>query len=917
MTTRGLQSLFSIILTVIVTAHLRGQVVQVDDMRLHGELYQRTSGTEGLPDVAATGSAFAVVWSEDRPDFSFDIMMRRVDDRGNPVGPVIRCNEAPIATAYSRPRIAWASVTGAIGDPGGRYLVVWQETDSMMFPERISGRLIDREGLPVGSTIRLDGSPYNGRSSDPAVAPVPGTAEFMVAWVDRLAGGRVVTARVGAGGAGPPMLVQDTMPLITVSGATIDVGGPLGKAIIAWAETDPYVYGLRQVRGRLLDDGGRPLTEAFRVDSLVPSAFSPSVSMAGDGTFAIVYETVIAGRWEIRAQRFEGNGIKREGPITPTMGAEGANAPDVCSNVGQDAYGYGATIVWREPAPGQPEGRLRAQTFDGRGELDGASLIVDSSDNGVGAPVAVAGVGVGNVNPRPTRLFTVWPESLARGISIHGRCVQSGEPFSPIVVIDNDSGGAAQRSSAIDAAADGFHVVVFEDDRNGPRQIRFTRIAADGSLLEADRPVVDTPDAVDRSQPDVIVFDDHSFAIVWAERIAFDGSSIRCTLFDPSGRAVRGAIDVTEGASGDYPSVAGAPGNGIVVLWRSPGEGGIQGRWFDDNVTPRGPAFRVDGDTNGASFTGPDVATTSDGGFVAVWSDDRLGDYDIVGRAFRPDGFSDGPDRFVTQRYPIDTTQQIWPAIAVTPDDEVVVAWLDYRLSTKYGQVRGRRFDGGAATGDVFDISDRSTPARGLCLECREEPPAIAATCRSQGTAGDRSFVVSWSTPLDDGGDVVARYYPSSDGRAEAPSITTSAPNGTLQFAPALARDAEGGVYFAWDENRNLDPDNWDIWGNVIDWRGASGGVERGPTGVDDCSILPNPAPGIAVLTVDIPHAGNVVVVFYGIDGAEAWRFNAGEREPGKGEILLDFQSLTGSLYLIDVEVDERRCATTTVIRKF
>lgn len=88
------------------------------------------------------------------------------------------------------------------------------------------------------------------------------------------------------------------------------------------------------------------------------------------------------------------------------------------------------------------------------------------------------------------------------------------------------------------------------------------------------------------------------------------------------------------------------------------------------------------------------------------------------------------------------------------------------------------------------------------------------------------------------------------------------------------------------------------------------------PEGENDCSIAPNPSSGVSVLSVDLPRAGNVVVVFYGIDGSRVWSFPVGTRERGTTDILLDFRHVAGNLFLIEVELDGARCGTTTVIRK-
>jgi hypothetical protein len=173
-----------------------------------------------------------------------------------------------------------------------------------------------------------------------------------------------------------------------------------------------------------------------------------------------------------------------------------------------------------------------------------------------------------------------------------------------------------------------------------------------------------------------------------------------------------------------------------------------------------------------------------DGNFVVVWEDDYSndGDYQIYMRGFD----AQGRERFgYTTVNSLSTGQQYWPAIAMDPNGNFVVAWEDYSNSENTPQIliRGFNADG---TERFHDRNTRDTVAGS------RRKPDIAM-------ADDGSFVVTWED--DSGGDgfyqIHAKRY-HADGTPKADIFAVNTVDDGQQFTPSIAMNGAGDFYIAY-----------------------------------------------------------------------------------------------------------------------
>lgn len=215
---------------------------------------------------------------------------------------------------------------------------------------------------------------------------------------------------------------------------------------------------------------------------------------------------------------------------------------------------------------------------------------------------------------------------------------------------------------------------------------------------------------------------------------------------------------------------------GFVVVWESRFQGGqyyaTVGQRFNAQGQKRGAEFMISNTAGG----GPDVAALPDGGFVVVWGTAN----GLHARRFSSSGAGAPEVNLMT------ASGQINPAVAVGPDDNLVVAWHASSVGIKL-----RRFSpSGQALGSEESVS--STPGVSF--------PSVAAL--PKGLASDQGgFVVAWKENSEQ--KTMRRTYQLGTG-TWLPT-TTLATAGVCQSGghrcqPAVRADAQGNYIVAWVE---------------------------------------------------------------------------------------------------------------------
>jgi hypothetical protein len=273
------------------------------------------------------------------------------------------------------------------------------------------------------------------------------------------------------------------------------------------------------------------------------------------------------------------------------------------------------------------------------------------------------------------------------------------------------------------------------------------RFTADGTPLSAEFVVRPVDNGFEVLSPDVAIEPDGGFVVAWTEDVVPFSDSGNLEIFaqryDPNG-VPSGPTFQVNGHTLDgqmRPTVAGVPGGGFLVVWQSRGSAeddssgtSIQARRYDASGVPTGPDRQVNSFTTGNQLRSA-VGVGADGDFMVVWeswgsSGTDGADSSIQARRFTADGTAIGPEFQVNRG--TEGPQQ-FPAVAVEPDGDFLVAWWSS------GGIWARAFDAeGTAVGPDLPINSTGVAT--------SMSPAVAAA-----PGGD--YVVAWASDIGSSGD--------------------------------------------------------------------------------------------------------------------------------------------------------------------
>jgi hypothetical protein len=177
----------------------------------------------------------------------------------------------------------------------------------------------------------------------------------------------------------------------------------------------------------------------------------------------------------------------------------------------------------------------------------------------------------------------------------------------------------------------------------------------------------------------------------------------------------------------------------------------------------------------------PVVTAVPGRGLFVVWQDSRSGNRDIYGSM----SFDNGTSFALNKRADdsVRTSDQIEPAVAVSVNGTILLAWQDNRRSTfDYDVFFAKSYDGGATFTSNVRVDD---PTNGISWQ---ERPSIAVTDRG-------TIFVAWTD--DRTGVVRVRGAFSTDGGATFSPSEEIAPSGSTSGRTGVALVANGDRIFA------------------------------------------------------------------------------------------------------------------------
>jgi len=423
------------------------------------------------------------------------------------------------------------------------------------------------------------------------------------------------------------------------------------------------------------------------------------------------------------------------------------------------------------------------------------------------------------------RCLSVWEDSRDGSWSIYGQWIVNGEPASENFPISSAFGEQRNPAVAYNHSSDEY-LVVWWDDRDRIMtgyNIYGRLIASDGETGGSDCPIVTA--AGDQHHPDVVYNSTLSeYLVIWqdlrygdwdihARRVSSD-----CTL--------PGNEFVVSGVPGRqwHPAVAYDNINGqyLAVWWdnrnsQSSGDD-IYGQVFSFDGTLVGSNFPVSIADGLQAY--PDVAWNgAEHQYLTVWADNRNSTstgFDIYAQRISAQGElldsegTPGADPAINLAISTAASDQDRPVVAYNVEaNQYLTAWQDLRhgdwdifaqLVSSNGELLDRAGSPGADPAVNFPVS--ANPSS-------QEAPALAYS--------QNKYIAVWqdSRHYDFVEEDIYGQQISDDGEildSSFPLVTALSP----QTFPVAAYDGVHNYLVAWQDARNLEDTDYDIYGQIV-----------------------------------------------------------------------------------------------------
>lgn len=324
--------------------------------------------------------------------------------------------------------------------------------------------------------------------------------------------------------------------------------------------------------------------------------------------------------------------------------------------------------------------------------------------------------------------------------SVHSRRVSAaGEPIDGEIEVSSSTSDTTEKSPAVARDADGDFVVAWDSDvfLFGPGRVSARVFDAEGT---AQMPPFQV-DPVTGSQRGAAVdlAADGEFVVVWQhESPNLMEKGIYGRRFDAAGQPLGDAFAVrpaSQAGGPGAPTVAMSGAGAFVVAWV---DGRVSARRYDETGQPLGDSFVVNGPDVASS---PAIAMNGSGGFVIAWTRRISDQWDIAARRYDAEGLPLGPE-FLVNTYT--TGLQSGPAVGVDGAGRFLVVWLsDSQDGSGFG-IHGQAFDADEARiGTEFRVNAWTTGNQQRPAVVAAGPGHFLVAWDSQGQDGSFAGVFS------------------------------------------------------------------------------------------------------------------------------------------------------------------------------
>ena len=462
--------------------------------------------------------------------------------------------------------------------------------------------------------------------------------------------------------------------------------------------------------------------------------------------------------------------------------------------------------------------------------------------------------------------------------------------------VNDDSGSSEQDRPRVAVAPDGTFVIAWVDRRNSSADIYIQRFQPDGTRIGKNVLINDDSEDAYQSEPGMAVGIDGEFGLVWKDYrdgdYPFDPNIYYQkldTATAPEGSNASLTGHLTEELK-ETPDIALSSWGGGMVVWSDYRNQNwdIYGQLIDENGSTDGAPFQVNDDTGVSQQHAPRVAVSSEGWYIVAWYDNRDGSDDIYVQRFDSDANPLGENVRINSDSA--TARQAFPDVATDGAGHFTVVWVDWRNGNypSNPDIYARKYDTTMTPVDVEALVNADGSLRA------QREPTIAADRR-----GNVAIIWSDSTGTAHLYDITGQMI-DVDGVIREVNFTANADADSSQLHADVALDGRY-RYVAWADKRN---GNYDIYASVTKYNDPT--LIPLPTVLRFEMLEGDPAPAAQTLTIE--HAGYNPIDFE-LDVSDDWFAVSPSSGTTETEVdvsittdTLPYGTYTGEITLIDLD---------------
>ncbi|MDD7805538.1 MAG: Ig-like domain-containing protein, partial [Endozoicomonas sp. (ex Botrylloides leachii)] len=633
------------------------------------------------------------------------------------------------------------------GLTNGGYVIVWegsgsdQTSDSGVYLRQFNAQGHVVQEITVSNTLQED-------QQDPSVSALA-DGGYVVSWSSQHEGNHGVYARVfNASGEpqGDEFKVSQNDDGFALAEDVIGLDD--GGFIATWRTSD--VEGASsEVFARRFDASGNPINEAYKINDYIgDDQDTVRLDLLSNGSIAAVWQSdnedgsekgvfgkVMSLGDSVKDNASSGTAVGRVAVDDPDFGDEHQFAliDDAGGRFAIDSNTGVITVVSSDyiDYSDATEHEVEVRVTDSAGHTLNQTLIVNvmpSNHAPMTMSLSRAETEEFSVNQETTDdqrepvvtalanggFMSVWTNhnsSVATGgdgssESVKARLFDaSGQPTGDEFQINNSTTNV-QGQPAVVTLVNGDTLVVWQSNHSGTYRTYGRRFDEEGNALTDEFTVYQTMGS-GHSQPEITTLADGGYLVTWRDWSQDgSGSGIYAQRFDKNNQGT-GQFKVNSYTTNDQytPDAIGLSDGGYVVAWNGRGDGQEKGA-FLRHYGPSGNTITETVISSNISGTQDRVqlAALDEGGYIASWSSNHNGTYQVYAKRFDEIGQPLGDDFLVTDSSDFNSWNQ---DILALNDGGYIISWSTTDADGALGEVHAQQYDAdGNAQGEPFMVND-------------------------------------------------------------------------------------------------------------------------------------------------------------------------------------------------------------------